>query len=73
MKILWHVNPLVSNDREISNYTTPVNRQRYVNSNRGIVFSVRSVPRIYKQAKLRVVRGLLCSRRCELLLLDSGS
>jgi hypothetical protein len=41
--ILWYVAPLVCNDRDISNYTTAVTRQRPVNSNRGTGFSVRSV------------------------------
>jgi hypothetical protein len=49
--ILWHVDPLLGNDREISNYTTAVTRQRLVNSNRGTVFSVPSVLRRYKQDK----------------------
>jgi hypothetical protein len=51
-KILWYVVPLLGNDREISNYTTAVTRQRPVNSYRRIVFSVRSVPRCYKHDKL---------------------
>jgi hypothetical protein len=32
--ILWHVDPLLGNDCEISNYTTAVTRQRSLNSNR---------------------------------------
>jgi hypothetical protein len=40
-KISWYVNPLLGNDREISNYTTAVTRQRPVNSNRRKMFSVR--------------------------------
>jgi hypothetical protein len=47
--ILWHVDPLLGNDSEISYYTTTVTRQRPVKSNRGNVFSVRSVPRCYEQ------------------------
>jgi hypothetical protein len=43
---MWLVHLLPGNDHEISNYTTAVN------SNRGTVFSVRSVPRCYKQDKL---------------------
>jgi hypothetical protein len=31
---LWHVEPLLGNDRKTSNYTTAVTRQRPVNSNR---------------------------------------
>jgi hypothetical protein len=50
--ILWHIDPLLGNDRKISNYTTTVTRHRTLNSNRGTVFSVRSVPRCYKQDKL---------------------
>jgi hypothetical protein len=41
---MWHVDPSVGNDREISNYTTALSMQRSVNSNRERVFSVRSVP-----------------------------
>jgi hypothetical protein len=52
MKILQHVDPLLDNDGEISNYTTAVIRQRHVNSNREMVFSERSVQRSYKQDKL---------------------
>jgi hypothetical protein len=44
--------PLLGNDREISNYTTTVTRQWSVNSKRGTVFPVRSLPRRYKQDKL---------------------
>jgi hypothetical protein len=47
-KIMWYVDPLLCNDREIWNYTTAVTRQRPVISNRGAVFSVRFVPRCYK-------------------------
>jgi hypothetical protein len=36
-------------DRETNNYTTAVTWQQPVNINRGKVFSVRSVPRCYKQ------------------------
>jgi hypothetical protein len=48
--ILWYVDPLLGNDHKI-NYTTAVTRQRSANSNRGMVFSVRSVPRCNKQDK----------------------
>jgi hypothetical protein len=57
--ILWHVDTLLGNDRERSNYTTAVTRQRPVNSNRGMVFSVRSVPRCCKQDKLEVSGDLV--------------
>jgi hypothetical protein len=61
-----HINPLktkfllhnivacrtfVSNDHETSNYITDVTRQGSVISNIGTVFSVRSVPKCYKQDK----------------------
>jgi hypothetical protein len=51
--ILWHVDPLLGNDRELNNYTTVVNRKRPINGNRGKVSYVRSVPRNYKQDELR--------------------
>jgi hypothetical protein len=38
-RVLWHVDLLLGNDREINKYTTAVTRQRHVNSNRGAVFS----------------------------------
>jgi hypothetical protein len=50
--ILWHVDPLLGNDRVIGNYTTAITRRRPVNSKTGTVFSVRSLPRCYKQDKL---------------------
>jgi MoaA/NifB/PqqE/SkfB family radical SAM enzyme len=53
--ILWHGDPLAGNDREISNYTTTVTRQRPGNSSRGTMFSVQSVPRYYKQGQSAVV------------------
>jgi hypothetical protein len=46
--ILWHVDLLLGNDCEIRSYTTAVSRQRPVNSNREMVFSVQFVPRCYK-------------------------
>jgi hypothetical protein len=55
MNILWHVDPLLGDDHEISNYTTAVTRQLPVNTNREKVFSVRSVSGCYKQYKLGVV------------------
>jgi hypothetical protein len=50
--ILWHADTLLRNDREINNYTTAITRQQPINSNRGAVFSVQSVPRCYTQDKL---------------------
>jgi hypothetical protein len=53
--ILWHIDPLLGNDRETSSYTTAGFAkkhgftERIRNSNRGTVFSVRFVPRYYKQ------------------------
>jgi hypothetical protein len=35
---LWHIDPLLGNDHEISNHTMTVTRQWPVNSNRGKVF-----------------------------------
>jgi hypothetical protein len=47
--------PLLGNDQKISHYTTAVTKQLPVNCNGGMVFSVRSVLRCYKQDKLGVV------------------
>jgi hypothetical protein len=67
--ILWEVDPFLGNDRKINNYTTAVSRQRPVNSNRGTVFSVWSMPRCYKQGKLGAVSQLTAGVQCcELLL-----
>jgi hypothetical protein len=46
---VWHVDPLLGKDHETNNKTTVVTKQRPVNSNRGIAFSVRSLPSYYKQ------------------------
>jgi hypothetical protein len=46
--IFCYADSLLDNDREISNYTTTTTRQLPVNSNRGMVFSVRFVSRCYK-------------------------
>jgi hypothetical protein len=61
---------LLDNDSEISNYKTAVTRQQPVNSNRGRVFSVRSVPNCYKedQSVIDLVREPLEISCCELLL-----
>jgi hypothetical protein len=40
--VLWHVDPLLGNDREIGNCTAAVARQWSVNNNRRTVFSARS-------------------------------
>jgi hypothetical protein len=56
--ILWYVDPLLGNDRETNSYTTTVTTQRTVYSNRGTVFSVRSVPRFYKQFRLGGTAGV---------------
>jgi hypothetical protein len=53
--LLRHVCPLLDNDREISDYTTVVAKERHVNSNRETPFSVRSVSKCYKQDRLGVV------------------
>jgi hypothetical protein len=52
--IMWHTDPLLGNDRKITNYTTPVFRQRLVNSNGGRMFSTRFVPICYTQGQLAV-------------------
>jgi hypothetical protein len=52
--ILWHVDQMLGNNREISTYTTVVTRHQPLNSNRDRVLSVRSVLRCYKQDKLGV-------------------
>jgi hypothetical protein len=50
--ILWHVDPLLGNNCEISSYTMVVTRQQPVNSNRGTMFSVLFMLRCHKQDKL---------------------
>jgi hypothetical protein len=50
--MFWHADILLGNDLEISNYTKAVTRQRAVNSNKEMVFSVRSMLRYYKQGQL---------------------
>jgi hypothetical protein len=52
LTVLWPVDPLLGNDREIRIYTTAVTKQRSVNKNRGTLFSERSVQRCYKQDQL---------------------
>jgi hypothetical protein len=41
---VWHADPLLGNDRETNKYATAVTKLRPVDSNKGIVFSVRSPP-----------------------------
>jgi hypothetical protein len=62
-RILWNIDLLLGNDREISNYTTAVTRQRSLNSNRGTACSVRSVLRCHKKdnlARIQSVKELVC-------------
>jgi hypothetical protein len=51
--ILCRVDPLLRDDREIGDYTAVIARQRPTNSNRGMVISVRSMLRCYKQDNWR--------------------
>jgi hypothetical protein len=44
--IFWHVDPLLGNDPEMSNYTTAVAKEWPLNSNRRMVFSARPVPMV---------------------------
>jgi hypothetical protein len=63
--ILWHVDPLLGNDREIIKRTTAVVRSRILQQtqnqqlhcNRGAVFSMLSVRNCYKQGQLAVALG----------------
>jgi hypothetical protein len=50
---VWHVDSLLGNDHEISSYTTVVTG-RPINCDKGIVSSVWSMWRCYKQDKLVV-------------------
>jgi hypothetical protein len=74
---MWHV-PLLGNDREISKYPTAVTRQRPVNTNRGKVFPLRSVPRCYNQYKLEAAvlnnrwSTVVVSCCCEKLVAEAG-
>jgi hypothetical protein len=67
---MWHVVPLLDDDGEISNYTNAVTRQRPLNSKRGTVFYVWSMPRCFKQDNLGVSDRCQRFSRCELLLLE---
>jgi hypothetical protein len=51
---MWHINPLLGNDRGIKNYTTAVTRQQTINNNREMVFSVQSVLRYYEHDSLGI-------------------
>jgi hypothetical protein len=55
---MCHVDRLPGNDREIRNYTTAVTMQWAINSNRGTVFSVWSVPICQKQDRLWMSRRI---------------
>jgi hypothetical protein len=48
----------------LSNYTTAITRQQPVNSNRGMVFSMQSVQRCYKQGQLAVAGSQLDRDYC---------
>jgi hypothetical protein len=52
--VTFNIGPyqMLGNDREISDYTMAVTRQRPINRNRGTVFSMRPVARCYKQDEL---------------------
>jgi hypothetical protein len=63
--VMWYVDPLLGNDREISSYTTTMlsngsankhvsTAEREYSNNGKRCFSARSVPRCYKQDKLEV-------------------
>jgi hypothetical protein len=49
--IMWHVDPLLGNDREMDDRTVAVARQRPAN-NRGIVFSARSPKQKMEQQQM---------------------
>jgi hypothetical protein len=48
-RMLWHVDMLLGSDREIGDCTVAAVRQRLADNNRGMVFSVQSVPICFKQ------------------------
>lgn len=64
MSHAMQVDPLLNSDLKISNYTTAVTRQRSVNSNTEIVFSVRSVPKSCKQDNLGVSQRTVVVQLC---------
>jgi hypothetical protein len=51
VSILWHVDLLLGNNHEISNYAMGVTRQWPVNGNRGTLFPVQSMLKCYRQDK----------------------
>jgi hypothetical protein len=57
-KILWHVDLLLGNDSEISNYTTAVTRQRPVNSNRERCFLCRPCRDELRAAVSKIIAGV---------------
>jgi hypothetical protein len=67
MIILWHVDPLLGNDYEISSYTMAITRQQPINSNRRTVFSVLSVLKCYNKTSWEPVgKNAVTSRVCRL-------
>jgi hypothetical protein len=52
LSILWHVDPLQGNGRLAITWEHQQTRTQQLNSNKGKVFSVWTVPRYYKQDKL---------------------
>jgi hypothetical protein len=52
---VWHVDPLLGSNCEMGDYTAAVARQQPTNNNKGMVFSVRSMPRGYMQDELVVI------------------
>jgi hypothetical protein len=72
--LLWRVEPLLCNDREMGGYTRPVSGQRLSKhvpaatdtnaNNRRAVFSMWSVPRCYKHGS-RLVYSQFCTGVCE--------
>jgi hypothetical protein len=59
--ILWHVDKLLGDDREIGDCTAPVATQRHAN-NRGMVFSARFA----KQQLTSKTNGVSCAVRAEM-------
>jgi hypothetical protein len=89
INILWHVGPLLGNDRETNNYIKAITWQRPVKRNRRMVFSVRFESWYYKQDTLlvgfsyvemgqwsgvtEVKNRLVSAFRKELIILESKS
>jgi hypothetical protein len=57
MKIIVACRPL-DRQRPQNNWKTAITMQRSINSNRGTIFSVQSLPRCYKQDSLCGVSGV---------------